>query len=353
MKRYIAILFLAFLCVSSCKKEDELQVLGIDYLNGKAVAVRFRTSVQHSDIGVFLGDESETAVLGEIQPWENIYQFRPVVPFTSNITYTFRRKDKKVLANFAPIDQNSGKPPEILAIYPSKDAVPENLLKLHVQFSEPMQSVGSALDYIKVIDNTSNEQVSIFLALESELWNQEHDLLTLWLDPGRIKTGLIPNKTQGLPLKEGHQYAIQFSKEWKSAQGVELKQPYFKNLVVVQRDGNRPKPQDWTMETPNPNTKDPLTILFNETMDAILAKETIHIKNEIGEEINGKFTLLYQETAVRFEPLENWDTGKFKIEVESRFEDLAGNNLNRLFDKKVENFDMDREVLKEIEFLIK
>ena len=40
-----------------------------------------------------------------------------------------------------------------------------------------------------------------FLDLQPELWNAEGTVLTLWLDPGRIKRDLIPNKELGIPLK--------------------------------------------------------------------------------------------------------------------------------------------------------
>ena len=36
---------------------------------------------------------------------------------------------------------------------------------------------------------------------------------------------------------------------------------------------------------------------------------------------------------MRFYPAEPWNTGNYMIEVEGRLEDLAGNNLNRLFEK--------------------
>ncbi len=38
------------------------------------------------------------------------------------------------------------------------------------------------------------------------------------------------------------------------------------------------------------------------------------------------------ETGFLFTPEKPWETGLYKLQVESRLADLAGNNLNRLFD---------------------
>ena len=62
---------------------------------------------------------------------------------------------------------------------------------------------GQALENITVIKNGKDTIPSIFLDLQPELWNKERTILTLWLDPGRIKRDLQPNKKLGLPLELG------------------------------------------------------------------------------------------------------------------------------------------------------
>ena len=51
------------------------------------------------------------------------------------------------------------------------------------------------------------------------------------------------------------------------------------------------------------------------------------------ERIEGVTFLKKGESQWHFQPFSDWVPGKYTIVVESRFEDLAGNNLNRLFDR--------------------
>ena len=42
-----------------------------------------------------------------------------------------------------------------------------------------------------------------------------------------------------------------------------------------------------------------------------------------------------EETVLEFRPESPWAKGSYIIESEERLEDLAGNNLNRLFDRDI------------------
>lgn len=52
-----------------------------------------------------------------------------------------------------------------------------------------------------------------------------------------------------------------------------------------------------------------------------------------GKEQLGKIEVLHNERAWRFTPLTEWKKGRYILRVEPRVEDLAGNNLERLFDR--------------------
>ena len=166
---------------------------------------------------VFIGEESKISVIGVIVSFEDKHTFTPAIPFTAGQTFSIRKGDTTVIASFTIEDLASTLPPELLAVYPSRDSVPENLLKMYFHFSQPMQEVGNALDFISVYNDTDGIATDPFLRLETELWNNDRTLLTLWLDPGRIKTDLIPNKEKGLPLIASKEYTISISEEWKAA----------------------------------------------------------------------------------------------------------------------------------------
>ncbi len=200
-----------------------------------------------------------------------------------------------------------------------------------------MQHVGNALEFITVYNTTEDKAESIFLPLETELWNRQHDRLTLWLDPGRIKTNLIPNREQGLPLKKGNVYTITVDKKWKTAEGQELNKTYLKQWRVITPDTLKPDVKNWKVDAPVSNSDKALAIHFNEPLDHELAQESIGIHSSNGKPIPGDWELNKWGTTLRFTPSSSWKKGNYEIVVNPKLEDFAGNNLNRLFDENLGN----------------
>ncbi|GAB5473558.1 MAG: hypothetical protein Mars2KO_16570 [Maribacter sp.] len=332
--KYGLVFFCGLLCIG-CGREGVVTIKQVDYEHAKAVGVTFDTTMDVEQLRVFVGAESQTSVIGVIVSEGHRHRFTPVVPFTSGQTYTLRQQDTVVLASFS-IPEVQGIPPaEVLAIYPQVDTVPENLLKVYLKFNRPMQRLENALDHITVTDATDGTVVQPFLRLESELWNAEGTLLTLWLDPGRIKTDLIPNRELGLPLESGKRYRLEIDSGWKSQDGMALQQRYSKTWVVGQRDDQRPALRNWTLEWKEATGKAPLTIDFGEPMDAFLGVETLQFFDDVGR-INGKLEFVgQQQQQLRFTPEREWQGPEIKIQVENRLEDLSGNNLARLFDRPI------------------
>ncbi|MEM9362212.1 MAG: Ig-like domain-containing protein [Bacteroidota bacterium] len=289
-----------------------------------------------SNYTVFLKQNDLTAVLGTSAHDKGIYTFTPIVAFTPGKTYEIR-KSGKIVGSFTVDRILKEKKPQLVAIYPSLDTVPQNLLKMYFVFSEPMQHSKSAFDFISVFDTTIQEETKIFLEMQTELWNKERTQLTLWLDPGRIKTDLIPNREKGLPLLQNHTYSIVIDSLWTSAQGLTLSKKYSKTLQVVEKDVQRPNPYSWDIIVPKKESLNPLEIHFDEPLDAVLILETIQFKNSKGELLQGALSLLESEFKLHFKPIERWTAGKYSIHVNPVLEDLAGNNLKRLFDTDISN----------------
>lgn len=326
---------LVFFCVlvgMSCGREGAVTIEQVDYEETKAVGVTFDTAMDVEQLRVFVGEESQTSVIGVIVSDGDRHRFTPVVPFSPGQRYTLRQKDTLVLASFSIPERQGNHPAEVLAIYPQVDTVPENLLKIYLEFAQPMQRLGNALDFVTVTNETDGEIVQPFLRLESELWNAEGTLLTLWLDPGRIKTDLIPNREQGLPLEVGNTYRLDIDSQWKSEGGVALQQRYFKRWVVGPQDDQQPKLNNWQLEIKKGNGQEPLNIDFGEPMDAFLGVETLRFYDDAGR-VNGQLEWVQQQQQLRFTPERAWQGPEVEIRVESRLEDLAGNNLERLFDR--------------------
>ena len=309
-----------------------LSELEIIYNDNKAVAISFPNTLATNDVKVYLKSNLKTAILGDFSLTEDTYKFEPVIPFSKGSTYVLYQNSKEV-SSFTINNTNDTIAPEVIAVYPTTNKVPENLLKMYFVFSNPMQEVDSALDYITITHNETGKVVDVFLELTTELWNKEHTQLTLWLDPGRIKRDLIPNKEKGLPLLKGQHYTLKIAKNFKDAHGKTLQQAHKKEFTVIDRDSKKPIPKNWELQT----TLDVLTLNFKESMDAALALETFNIVTNKGDKVQGDFELLDKERILKFYPKHPFALGEYVIIIESRLEDLAGNNLNHPFDKDLNN----------------
>ncbi|MDB4292881.1 hypothetical protein N9954_05685 [Maribacter sp.] len=331
------LVFFSFSVLLACGRGDALTIAQIDYEDQKAVSVSFNTAMDLEELRIFIGEESQTSVIGVIVSAKDAHSFTPVVPFTPGQTYSFRKRDTMVLATFSIPKRELSAPNEVLGLYPQLDTVPENLLKMYLEFSQPMQEVGNALDFIKVTNETDSVETLPFLRLESELWNTEHTVLTLWLDPGRIKTDLIPNRELGLPLQAGKAYTLAIDRSWKSREGAPLKQAFSKKFHVGKRDDQKPELEKWKVALGQADSLKALHIDFGEPMDAFLALETIRLYDSNDSPISGDFALVQKQSRLRFIPNTAWPGKEIEIRVQSRLEDLAGNNLERRFDRPIKD----------------
>ncbi|AXT20009.1 hypothetical protein D7030_02485 [Flavobacteriaceae bacterium AU392] len=322
------VFFLVVFCfLLGCKNEHDTPVEVIYNKSGKATAITFSSSLATKNAKVFLNSNLETPVLGSYSANGNNYTFEPIIAFSSGKTYILIENDNQK-SSFTINNNSNVIAPELVAIYPSTNTVPENLLKMYFQFSKPMQEVDSALDFIKITNNTTGEEVDVFLELTTELWNKEHTRLTLWLDPGRIKTDLIPNKEKGLPILKGNEYTLTIDSNWSDAEGNTLGKPYQKTFSVIERDAKKPRLEDWELLV----NLDVLTVHFNEPLDGVLASKSFQVKNINNEIVAGNFELINKEQTLKFQPEHPFALGEYTLIVESKLEDLAGNNMNHPFD---------------------
>ena len=324
------LVFFYGLFLLSCGSKDAIKNVNLQYQDSSVIGVSFESS-DVNDLNFFLKGETKTPILGEIKSSGDKHHFTPVIPFRAAQTYEIRQVGRR-LYSFKVKDLKNIERPELITIYPTKDTVPENLLKMYLIFSTPMQEVGNASNFISVFNETEQREVELFLNLEKDLWDKDHTRLTLWLDPGRIKTGLIPNKLTGLPLRQGHSYTITVSGNWKSARGISLPKNYIKKIVVGKRDNQMPDILNWELSDPAANTKETLKISFGESMDAILARESLQIEYKGKIPVEGNYKLGEYENNIVFTPKDSWKEGVYDISSDSKIEDLAGNNMNHLFD---------------------
>lgn len=332
--------FLVFFCMlllPGCREDPLTETLGVRYEDGRAIAVSFMADPDEGPYKIYVSGETNTAVLGTIKRDKYIHTFIPAIPFSVGANYIIRNgRDSIAGFNIAPMDDNF-EPPKLIAIHPLRDTVPENLLKCYLQFSEPMQAVGRALNFVKVTELESGEEVAVFLDLDAELWNKDHNRLTLWLDPGRIKTDLIPNRNQGIPIHSGHKYRIEISGRWRSAKGVPLGRDYYKIFYVGEAIREKLNPAKWELNLPATGTREELEVLFDRPPDLLMAVDGSRIRNSKGKSLEGEWKVSASYEEIQFIPLNNWKIGEYELLIDSSLEDLAGNTVNRLFDTNLQS----------------
>lgn len=288
--------------------------------------------------------ENIPAMLGNFTYEKDVLCFTPTFPFQPEQKYHLF-EGQKYLLSFQLPEEDLGPKTILSEIFPSADTVPANLLKIYLYFSAPMRE-GFAYQHIWLTNSQGDTLVRPILELVPELWDIHSQRLTLWFDPGRIKRELIPNKDMGTPLEAGETYTLHISSDWKDVSGRKLGSDLMHTFYVSTADRIKPLPKTWTLGSPKPASREPLSIDFGESMDQALGMNTITIWKE-GQIIAGEIQLLAKESIWTFRPNKNWQEGTYTVYIESRLEDLAGNNLNRLFDRdmlKEKNMDEDKEM---------
>lgn len=334
------LVFFAFALVYSCSAPRNENV-AIQWRDKKAVGISIPEN-QISDIEsdslslieVRLASGQKTSpILGNFVTENDGVVFQPLVPFTRGLHYEIRVKNK-LIANFQIPQADPANAPVLSKIFPSPDTLPENLLKIYLHFSHPMRE-GQSGKYVVLVKNKTDTIPGAFLDLQPELWNENRTILTLWLDPGRIKRDLRPNQLLGAPLHKNTAYHIAVSSEWQDQIGGKLSKDYVKNFVTTLRDSQSPVPALWKTSQPASGTNQPFKIDFRESMDHSLLTETLSIQKENGIDVGGKWQIGPDEKSVLFIPGQPWKSGKYKLHIEPRLEDLAGNNLMRPFDRDI------------------
>jgi len=275
-------------------------------------------------------------LLGEIKSVSGQIQFIPRFPFLAGQIYEAVFTDstgerisiEHTFAIRAPA-------PRVSAAYPSGDALPANHLKFYLHFTEPMQR-GKVFHHFQLINLATGKPIAEPFR-ETELWSADGKRLTLWLHPGRQKTGVNLNLDLGPVLEPRQHYALEVSKNWDSEAGVPLKNSFRKSFTTTEADRVQPNPDAWKITPPKANTRAPLIVRFPRPLDRALLHTMLTVLDTRDQLLAGKIEVTRNETQWCFIPTQLWATGDYRLKVDWELEDLAGNNLERLFEVNLDN----------------
>ncbi len=281
-------------------------------------------------------DSAPPAIIGRYVSHDGRVRFEPRFPFAEGVSYrvevdTSEARAPRVIHRFSIPSVTRARTTRIVAVRPSSSELPANLLRWYVETSAPMD-VGSALEHIRLLDESGREVQGAFLALDQELWDPARRRLTLLLDPGRVKRGVRTNLESGAPLVAGRRYRLVIDDAWKDGNGAALASGFDVTFAAVGDDRQSPDPSRWRLTPPSAGTQSALTVVFGEMLDHALASRLIEVVDARGLAVPGAVTLAANDSVWTFAPLSPWKSGEYSLRVDGALEDVAGNNIARVFD---------------------
>ena len=291
-------------------------------------------------------DASSPPVVGRHEVIAQALRFTPLFPFDPGRQYHVRfdraRVDGEAADHNATLTATVGLPAStavpstvVAHVYPSGDVLPENQLRMYIEFSAPMGR-RSGIDYVALLDERGKEVEGPFLPLDYEFWNADRTRFTLFFDPGRVKDGILPNRQMGPSLEAGKTYTLLVKQEWQDANGLPLKEIYRRTFRVGPPDERPLDTAQWRLTPPAAGGQAALVVTFPEPIDHGLLFRALGVRRG-GEVVDGDVVVGANETQWSFTPHEPWREGAYDLLALSILEDRAGNQIGRAFE--VDNFE--------------
>jgi len=330
---------------AAATSKTALIVLGVDAANLRALRdstwpndrwnALFRVTVAGQDSIPMQGRYTVTDTAVEFHPAyvldrERAYAVRFVPARLPNV-----RGDSVVYTEFS-IQSAGGVPSSVVSLLPTTDTVPENVLRMYIEFAQPM-SRQPGTDFVHLVDEHGAEIKQAFLPLDADFWNPGHTRYTLFFDPGRVKRGILPNEQLGRALHAGRTYSIVVDSAWRDANGRPLAHSFRRTFLVGPAVTAPIAMSRWIITAPAPRSRDPLVVLFPRPLDNGLLHRALGVENTDGKPLLGDISIQQHETEWRFTPRDSWRAGEYKLVALSILEDIAGNQIGKAFE--VDMFD--------------
>jgi hypothetical protein len=280
------------------------------------------------------------SVLGTYSVQDDALRFAPLYPFDPGRPYYVRLDPGRLpeLPAIATVLEATVVRPSIAAVpstvvarvYPGGEVVPANLLRMYIEFSGPMGRK-SGVEYIKLIDHAGSEIPGAVLPLDYEFWSPDHTRFTVFFDPGRVKSGILPNLEMGRPLESGRSVTLAISREWRDEHGQPLREDFKRVFRIGPADERPIDTSAWRIESPEAGGRGGVVVTFPEPLDHGLLMRALGITRD-GQPVIGDVRVHEAETRWTFTPAAPWRPGTYQLLALDILEDLAGNQIGRAFE---------------------
>ncbi|HEY4144317.1 Ig-like domain-containing protein [Pinirhizobacter sp.] len=202
-----------------------------------------------------------------------------------------------------------------VAVQPSGQEVPANLLRISLVFAQP---VGEPVLPRLALRQSSGSVIDKPF-LEQELWSPSGRILTVLLHPGRVKSGLVAHDTVGPVLHAGELVVL-------TLDGQEVKR-----WNVGSNDHDGPRPSGWHVGSLLAGTRAPLVVELDAPIDG-RDVDYLVVTNSSNLRIQGHARLDVGEKRWTFTPDDPWAESRYTLAVFGNLEDASGNRLNGHFE---------------------
>jgi hypothetical protein len=321
---------------SACVSARNLRPDLVASLGGRAQSV-LRVKVAEAGAP---DDEDLPDIFGHHETLDDGLRFIPHFPFGPGVRFRaildLRALGEPGLAELVTLDFSFPKETgvaetEVRQVFPSSDVLPENLLRLYVCFSNPMQR-GRAEANIKILDPDGMPATDVLYRAPVELWDRSMTCLTILLDPGRLKRGVGPNRMLGPPLRAGQRYTLAVGAGMVDMYGRSLREGFNKSFNVSEAVREPIAIEQWKILPPAIDTHEPLDLTFPRPLDWAQLWHGITVASESGQAVSGRIDIEPGETRWRFTPELSWEAGTYRVRVSPGLEDVCGNTSYGPFD---------------------
>jgi hypothetical protein len=282
-------------------------------------------------------------VAGRYDITNGVIRFIPLLPFEAGRSYEVAFNPAALpgggLSHLRPITRAvsvpapaATTPTSVAAVYPTGPEVPENLLRMYVEFSAPM-GIRTGERYISILDGEGQEITGALLPLDTDLWNGAHTRFTILFDPGRVKRGILPNRASGRPLNAGGTFTVLVRRDWPDAHDRPLSADFRKTYRVGPPIERALTAADWQIAPPSGGTRDPLVVRFRSPLDRGLLQRAIAVTRG-DRAVDGDASVHGAETEWRFVPRAPWPRGAHALSALPELEDPAGNRVGHAFETR-------------------
>lgn len=226
-------------------------------------------------------------------------------------------------------------PPTVERIAPSAEVLPANLLKFGIVFSRPMREGREVFAQIRLFDAQGKEIAAPWRDIE--LWNEDATVLSLYIHPGRIKQGVNLREDFGPVLRPNESYTLVVDGAMRDSAGLPLGREFRKTFKAGPEVRSKVDPANWKISVPTAGTRDSVLIEFDRVVDWYRGGVGIFGPADQPVFGGGGYFAEGSGSKYKFQPKEVWASGTYRLVIDPKTTDLAGNTPHTVFDRDLDD----------------